>query len=74
MNPRVAFAVFCTGTLVWASSVGTRPRSAAAQYSAHATNRKSFYRCGEIEPAADTQDLYFRLEPLLRSLGSGYFP
>jgi hypothetical protein len=36
--------------------------------------RKSFYRCGEIEPAAGSQDLCFRLEPLLRSLGSGYFP
>jgi hypothetical protein len=40
MKPRVAFAVFCTGTLVVASSVGTVPRSAAAQYSAHATGER----------------------------------
>lgn len=40
MKPRVAFAVFCTGTLVLASSVGTVPRSAVAQYSAHATSER----------------------------------
>jgi hypothetical protein len=40
MKTRVAFAVFCTGTLVLASSVGTVPRSAAAQYSAHATSER----------------------------------
>lgn len=41
MKPRVAFAVFCTGTLVLASSVGTVPRSAATQYSAHAISERA---------------------------------
>jgi hypothetical protein len=40
MKARVAFAVFCTGTQAVASSVGTVPRSAAVQYSAHATSKK----------------------------------
>jgi hypothetical protein len=38
MKTLSAFAIFCAGTLVMASSVGTVPRSAATQYPAHATN------------------------------------
>jgi hypothetical protein len=74
MKTRVAFAVFCSGTLVLASSVGTVPRSAAAQYSAHATSEGVSIGAVKLNQQEVLQNLYFGLEPMLHSLGSGNFP